>query len=66
MNSTVPTFYTRVQGSDHLTSGRLGWAAFIAWMLWHLAGQEDQWRQEFLEPTGQFQTGIYDSEIKNW
>lgn len=66
MNSTVPTFYTLVQGADHLTSARLGWAASIAWMLWHLAGQEDQWKQEFLEPTGQFQTGIYQSQIKNW
>jgi hypothetical protein len=64
--STVPTFYTLVQGSDHLTSARLGWAATIAWMLWHLAGQEDQWRKEFLEPDGQFQTGIYESQTKNF
>ena len=64
--STIPTFYTKVQGSTHITSGRLGWAATIAWMLWHLAGQEDQWKKEFLTTTGQFQTGIYVSEIKNW
>jgi hypothetical protein len=66
MNSTIPTYYTIVMGADHLTSARLGWAATIAWMLWHLAGQEDQWKKEFLEPTGQFQTGIYQSKIKNW
>lgn len=66
MNSTVPTFYTKIKGSSHLTSGRLGWAAVIAWMLWHLADQEDQWKKEFLEPTGQFQMGIYVSETKNW
>jgi hypothetical protein len=65
-NSTIPTFYTEVQGSTHITSGRMGWAATIAWMLWHLAGQEDQWKKEFLTPTGQFQTGIYKSQIKNW
>ena len=41
-------------------------ASIIAWMLWHLAGQEEQWKKEFLEPTGQFQMGIYKSEIKNW
>lgn len=64
-NSKVPTFYTNIQGSDHLTSGRLGWAAIIAWMLWHLADHEE-WKKEFLEPTGQFQTGIYKSQIKNW
>jgi hypothetical protein len=66
MNSTVPTFYSVIKGADHLTSGRLGWAASIAWMLWHLAGQEDQWKKEFLEPTGIFQMGIYQSKIKNW
>ena len=65
MVSTVPTFYTVVQGASHLTSARLGWGATIAWMLWHLAGHEE-WRKEFLEPTGQFQTGIYMSQIKNW
>jgi hypothetical protein len=66
MNTKVPTFYTKIQGSSHLTSGRLGWAAIIAWMLWHLADQEDQWKKEFLEPTGQFQMGIYKSQVKNW
>lgn len=65
-NSKVPTFYTKIQGSSHLTSGRLGWAAIIAWMLWHLADQEDQWKKEFIEPTGQFQMGIYKSQVKNW
>jgi hypothetical protein len=65
-NTKVPTFYTKIQGSSHLTSGRLGWAAVIAWMLWHLADQEDQWKKEFVEPTGQFQMGIYKSQVKNW
>ncbi|MDD9944279.1 MAG: hypothetical protein OXU20_24765 [Myxococcales bacterium] len=63
--SEVPTFYTKIQGSDHLTSGRLGWPAITAWMLWHLAGHEE-WKAEFLEPGGQFQMGIYDSQLKNW
>lgn len=65
-NSQVPTFYTIVQGSSHLTSGRLGWEAVIAWMLWHLADQEDQWKHEFVEPTGKFHMGIYQSQVKNW
>jgi hypothetical protein len=64
-NTDVPTFYTRVQGSDHLTSGRLGWPAIIAWMLWHLAGH-DEWEREFLDPAGEFNAGIYDSQLKNW
>lgn len=65
-NSKVPTFYTQIQGSSHLTSGRLGWASIIAWMLWHLADQEDQWKKEFLTPGGKFQMGIYKSQTKNW
>jgi hypothetical protein len=65
-NSKVPTYFTKIKGSTHLTSGRLGWAAIIAWMLWHLADQGDQWKKEFLEPTGQFQMGIYMSQTKNW
>jgi hypothetical protein len=65
-NTKVPTFYTLVQGATHLTSGRLGWEAVIAWMLWHLADQEDQWKKEFVEPTGKFHMGIYKSQVKNW
>jgi hypothetical protein len=65
-DSTVPTFYTVVDGGSHLTSGRLAWEAVIAWMLWHLAGQEEQWKKEFVEPTGKFHMGIYKSQIKNW
>jgi hypothetical protein len=66
VDSTVPTFYTVVDGGSHLTSGRLAWEAVIAWMLWHLAGQEEQWKKEFVEPTGKFHMGIYKSQIKNW
>jgi hypothetical protein len=65
-NSMVPTYYTVVAGSTHLTSGRLGWEAIIAWLLWHLADQEDQWKKEFVEPTGKFHMGIYQSQVKNW
>ncbi|HET8935436.1 MAG TPA: hypothetical protein VFN67_18440 [Polyangiales bacterium] len=65
-NSMVPTYYTKIQGSTHITSGRMGWASIIAWMLWHIAGQEEQWKKEFLEPTGQFQMGIYKSQTKNF
>ena len=66
MTSKVPTFYTKIQGSTHLTSGRMGWEAVIAWMLWHLADQGDQWKKEFVEPTGKFHMGIYKSQVKNW
>lgn len=63
--TTVPTFYTVIQGADHLTSARMGWPATIAWLLWHLAGHEE-WKAEFLEEGGQFRTGMYQSQLKNW
>lgn len=65
MNTKVPTFYTAIQGSDHLTSGRMGWPAIISWMLWQLSGHEE-WKKEFLEPAGKFQMGQYKSQIKNF
>jgi len=61
----VPTFYTNILESSHTTSGRYGWGAIVAWLLWHLAGHEE-WKKEFLEPDGQFQTGRYTSKLKNW
>lgn len=61
----VPTFYTNILEASHTTSGRFGWGAIVAWLLWHLADHEE-WKKEFLEPDGQFQTGRYTSKIKNW
>lgn len=66
MNAKVPIFYTKLMGATHITSARTGWAATIAWLLWHLADQGDQWKKEFLNDGGQFRTGIYMSESKNW
>ena len=65
MVSKVPTFYTIIKGSDHLTSGRLGWPAITAWMLWHLAGHEE-WKKEFLDPAGKFRMGMYMSQVKGF
>jgi hypothetical protein len=63
--TTVPTFYTNILESSHTTSGRYGWGAIVAWLLWHLADHEE-WKKEFLEPDGQFQTGRYTSKTKNF
>jgi hypothetical protein len=65
--STVPTFYAKLQGADHVGAARAALPASVAWLLWHLAGQGDQWKKEFLESGGKFQTGIYVSpQAKNW
>jgi hypothetical protein len=66
-SSTAPTFYAKLQGADHIGSVRAGLPASVAWLLWHLADQADQWKKEFLESSGKFQTGIYTApQIKNW
>ena len=61
----VPTVYSNILQASHTTSGRYGWGAIVAWLLWHLAGHEE-WKKEFLEPGGQFQTGRYTTKTKNW
>ncbi|HKO92695.1 MAG TPA: hypothetical protein VJU61_16180, partial [Polyangiaceae bacterium] len=66
-NSKVPTFLATLQGADHVNSARVGLPASAAWLLWQLAGQGDQWKKEFLESGGKFQTGIYlTAQAKNW
>ena len=65
--STVPTLFAKLQGADHIGSTRAALPASVAWLLWHLAGQGDPWRKEFLESGGKFQTGIYLApQAKNW
>jgi hypothetical protein len=63
--SAVPVYFSLMTGVNHRMAARSAWPAMIAWLRWHLAG-ETQWRKEFLEPTGQFQTGIFQAMIKNW
>ena len=61
----VPTVYSNILSASHTTSGRYGWGSIVAWLLWHLAGHEE-WKKEFLEPGGKFQTGRYTTKTKNW
>jgi len=61
----VPTVYSNILTASHTTSGRYGWGSIVAWLLWHLAGHEE-WKKEFLEPTGKFQMGRYTTKTKNW
>jgi hypothetical protein len=61
----VPTVYSNILEASHTTSGRYGWGSIVAWLLWHLAGHEE-WKKEFLEADGQFQTGRYTTQTKNW
>jgi hypothetical protein len=64
-NTTVPAFMTVMSGVEHVGAARSGLPAVIAWLRWHLAGEQAR-RKDFLDPTGQFATGIFVSKNKNW
>lgn len=63
--TTVPTFLTVIDGVDHIMAAREGLPAICAWLLWHLGGETDR-SADFLDHNGQFQTGMWDSQAKNW
>jgi len=64
-NTTVPVFFTIMDGVDHTGAARAGLPAIIAWLRWHLAGETER-KSSFLDPTGEFCTGKYMSRTKNW
>jgi hypothetical protein len=63
--ATAPVFFTVMTGSDHVAAARDGLPAIVAWLRWHLAGETDR-RSMFLDPMGEFQSGKWVSQIKNW
>jgi hypothetical protein len=63
--TTVPVFFTVMTGSDHVAAARDGLPAIVAWLRWHLGGETDR-RSSFLDSTGEFRTGKFVSQSKNW
>jgi hypothetical protein len=63
--ATAPVFFTVMRGTEHIGAAREGLPVIIAWLRWHLAGETER-RSMFVEPQGQFRTGRYVSQIKNW
>lgn len=63
--TTVPVFFTVLQGVDHIYAARQGLPAIIAWMNWHLKGQTE-YRNDFLSQGGAFTVGKWNSQSKNW
>lgn len=59
-----PTFFSVLTGVDHVQCARSALPGMIAWLRWHLAG-EDALAKEFSEG-GKFHMGIWKSELKNW
>jgi dienelactone hydrolase len=63
--TTVPVFLTVMTGSDHVNAARDGLGAIVAWLRWHLGGETER-RSMFLDPMGEFTTGKFVSQSKNW
>jgi hypothetical protein len=63
-NGGPPLYYAVLSGVGHIDAARRANPAMIAWLRWHLGG-ETQWKRSF-EAGGQFATGIYQAQRKNW
>jgi hypothetical protein len=63
--ATAPVFFTVMTGSDHVAAARDGLPAIVAWLRWHLAGETER-RSMFLDAMGEFQTGKWVTQTKNW
>ena len=61
---TQPTFFSELQGIDHVGAARSGISGMVAWLRWHLACEVE--RKAMFTTGGQFFTGIWKSETKNW
>jgi hypothetical protein len=61
---TQPTFFSELQGTDHVGAARAALPGMVAWLRWHLAGEVE--RKAMFSPSGQFFTGIWKSQTKNW
>jgi hypothetical protein len=63
--TNVPVFFTVITGSDHVAAARDGLPAIVAWLRWQIGGEADR-AAMFLEPDGEFTTGKFVSQHKNW
>lgn len=63
--TSVPVFMTVMSGVNHIMAAREGLPAICAWLLWQLSG-ETQRQGDFLDSGGEFTTGKWDSQSKNW
>jgi hypothetical protein len=64
-NTTVPVFYTIMDGVGHSPAAREGLGVMVAWLRWRLGGEEER-RAQFLGEECDFCGGRYRSRSKNW
>lgn len=60
-----PTFFSVLNGTDHVACARNALPGMIAWLRWHLAGEVER-KADFTCPGGEFCMGIWVSQTKNW
>jgi len=60
-----PTFFTIMTGSDHILAVTNGVTAMLGWLRWQLAGESER-KAMFTGPDGEFFTGKWTSQTKNW
>ena len=63
--ASAPVFFTVISGAEHITVTTDALPAIVAWLRWQL-GDELERSAAFLEPTGEYRTGRYVSQSKNW
>jgi alpha/beta superfamily hydrolase len=63
--STVPTFFTVMDGVDHIQAARQGLGAIIAWLRWQI-GSEPERKSMFIGPNCDFCTGKFKSQSKGF
>jgi hypothetical protein len=64
-NTTVPVFYTIMDGVGHSPAAREGMGVMVAWLRWQL-GDEEARRSQFLGDNCEFCGGRYVTQSKNW
>jgi hypothetical protein len=63
--TTVPVFYTTIQGSDHIYAARDGLPPIVAWLRWHLGGETER-KSMFVGASCDFCGGKWMGKSKNW
>jgi predicted esterase len=63
--ATVPVWIGLMRGVDHGTGPKYALPATLAWLRWHLAGETER-SSMFIGQGATFNTGIWQSESKNW
>jgi hypothetical protein len=63
--TTVPVWFTIMDGVSHTQAARSGLPAIVGWLRWHIGGETAR-RSMFIGTGCDFCSGTWDTEYKNW